>query len=214
MFQIDPGQTVLFTGDSITDCGRRGDGRPLGNGYAHMAADLMAARYPDHNLTVINTGIGGNTLQMLADRWTDDVARYNPDWLSILIGINDLHCWLGGTPEQVPPERFAELYDVVLKRAVNESGAKLVLMTPFYMSTEAADESRSHRGRVMTHLPAYIEITREMAARYGAHLVDTHAMFQRLLLTNCPETFGNEPVHPNNTGHLHMAHAWLQAVGW
>ena len=29
-------QTVLFIGDSITDCGRRAAERPLGNGYVNL----------------------------------------------------------------------------------------------------------------------------------------------------------------------------------
>ncbi len=81
-FAIQPGQTVLFTGDSITDCGRRGDDRPLGAGYVRMAVDLINARYPDNGCRFINTGIGGNIVRDLFDRWTDDCIRHQPDWLS------------------------------------------------------------------------------------------------------------------------------------
>jgi len=213
-FLLQPGQTLLFTGDSITDCGRRGDQRPLGAGYARMACDLIEAKYPAHELTFVNTGIGGNTVRMLFDRWTDDVIRLQPDWLSIMIGINDLHCWLAPTPEAVSPEEFEQLYTAILDRVRAETRARLVLLTPFYMSTAAPDESEGHRGRVMKHLPTYIAIIEKMAASYDALLVDTQSMFQRLLVRHRADDFGGEPVHPNPTGHLHIAHEWLEAVDW
>ncbi|MFN8378973.1 MAG: GDSL-type esterase/lipase family protein [Anaerolineae bacterium] len=40
--------------------------------------------------SVINMGVGGNTVRDLAARWESDVTALNPDWLSICIGINDV----------------------------------------------------------------------------------------------------------------------------
>jgi len=38
------GQTFLFIGDSITDCGRRGVNKPLGDGYVKFFHDLLLIR--------------------------------------------------------------------------------------------------------------------------------------------------------------------------
>ena len=54
-FLIQDGQTVVFIGDSITDCGRRDEARPLGNGYVKMAVDLVAAKYPQRQITFFVT---------------------------------------------------------------------------------------------------------------------------------------------------------------
>jgi lysophospholipase L1-like esterase len=213
-FVIQPGQTVLFTGDSITDCGRRQEHRPLGAGYVRMAVDLIHARYPAHGCTFVNTGIGGNIVRDLRDRWTDDVIRFRPDWLSVMIGINDLHRHLGGNPDSYDVERYEELYDAILARARDETDAQLVLMTPFYMSTAEPSENGAWRGRVMAAIPAYVETVKNLAERYGARLVDTHAMFAEQLEHRRPDEFGDEPVHPNATGHLLLAHAWLRAMDW
>lgn len=35
-------------------------------------------------------GIGGNTILDLAVRWERDVLDRRPDWLSVIIGINDV----------------------------------------------------------------------------------------------------------------------------
>ncbi|MBN1348092.1 hypothetical protein JXJ21_01650 [candidate division KSB1 bacterium] len=81
--QIESGQTILFIGDSITDCGRRATERPLGNGYVKLFADLVAIREPEKQITIINKGIGGDRVTGMQNRWTDDVMRHHPDWLSI-----------------------------------------------------------------------------------------------------------------------------------
>ncbi len=211
---IQPGQSVLFTGDSITDCGRRAEHRPLGAGYVRMAVDLIHARYPAHGCTFINTGIGGNIVRDLYDRWSDDVIRFRPDWLSIMIGINDLHRLHGGDPDSYDVERYGELYEAILARARTETDARLILMTPFYMSTAEPAGDGGWRGRVMAAIPAYVEAVERLAERYEARLVDTHAMFVEQLRYRRADEFGEEPVHPNATGHLHLAHAWLKAVDW
>ncbi len=211
-FAIKPGQKVLFIGDSITDCGRRNEFAPLGNGYVRQVRDLIAARRPGHDLTVINTGIGGNTIRDLRDRWTDDCIRHRPDWLSVKIGINDLHRWLRQGEGFVSPEEFADLYDEILSRAKDETDAKLILVDPFYVSTDRAADS--HRARVLEHLPLYLKTVEKMAGRYKARHVRTHKLFQAQLKWQLPDRFCPEPVHPNLSGHLVIAHGWLQAMGW
>lgn len=213
-FAIQPGQTVLFTGDSITDCGRRGEHRPLRAGYVRMVVDLAEARYPEHQCRCINTGIGGNRVRDLFDRWTDDAIRLRPDWLSVMIGINDHHRWASNGEDGYGVDEYREIYVRILDRAAEETEADLVLMTPFYMSTARPTEEDGWRGRVMKTLPEWIETVEELAQTYDARLVETHRMFQRQLKRHRPDHFGDEPVHPNATGHLMIAHAWLGAMGW
>jgi len=212
-FAIKPGSTVLFTGDSITDAGRRDAHFPLGNGYAHMIVDLITARYPDHKLKFINTGISGNTVRDLYNRWTDDVIRHQPDWVSIMIGINDVHRWINKVEGQsVSPEEYADLYPKILDRLKKETKAQLVLIEPFYMSIDA--EPGSYRSNVQDKLKAYRATAEKMSKQYKARYIRFHDMYQRLLRQHASDRFCNEPVHPNLSGHLTMAHEWLKAVGW
>jgi len=213
-FAIEPGQTVLFTGDSITDCGRRAEHRPLGAGYVRMAVDLINARYPDNGCRFVNTGIGGNIVRDLFDRWTDDCIRHRPDWLSVMIGINDLNRHLSNNPDSYDVDTYRDYYEKILTRVNEETDAGLVLMTPFYMSTAAPDPAEGYRGRVMEILPEYNKVVSELADAYGARLAEPHAMFQRQFEFHRPDEFGNEPVHPNATGHLLIAHEWLKVMDW
>ena len=209
---IAPGARLLFTGDSITDCGRRDEHPPLGNGYVRHVESLLAARHPACRPTLLNTGIGGNTAANLADRWTDDVVRHQPDWLTILVGINDLHRHLRGVDEPVSPEEYARHYDGILGRARAETSAKLVLIEPFYISVEARAGTR--RRRVLDLLPTYTAIVRDLASRYETRFVAAHDAYQAALAHHPGDLFCPEPVHPNpNAGHLLLANAWLDAVG-
>lgn len=43
-FAFQDGQTVVFIGDSITDCGRRDSQHPFGNGYVRQTIDPVLGR--------------------------------------------------------------------------------------------------------------------------------------------------------------------------
>lgn len=210
-FALKPRQTVLFTGDSITDMGRRNNFVPLGNGYAQMAVDLIAARYPAHGCTFINTGISGHCAHHLFNRWSDDVIRHQPDWVSLMIGINDVHKWLNkATDVKASPDEYACFCDSILHRVRKETKAQIILIDPFYISTDRAEGS--FRRLVLENLPAYIKVIRNLARKYKTRHVPMHDIFQQQLKYAAPDRFCPEPVHPNFSGHLLMAHHWLKAM--
>jgi lysophospholipase L1-like esterase len=209
-FWIEDGHTALFIGDSITDCGRRGPEAPLGNGYVRMFADLATARYPERRIRYINKGIGGNRIVDLKERWQDDVLYHRPDRLSIKIGINDLHTYLNDPNTGVSPELFADTYVHLLERTRRELGCPVVLIAPFYISTDRSGQT--FRSRVMDLIPRYVEITAKMSAEYKTRLVNLHAIFQGHLGHREADTFCPEPVHPSATGHLVIAQALLDEL--
>ena len=209
-FWIEGGQTMLFIGDSITDCGRRGAEMPLGSGYVRLFTELATARFPDRNIAYINKGIGGNRITDLKERWRDDVLFHKPDRLSIKIGINDLHSHLRNSQDGVSPEHFARVYDEVLGCTRDELNCPLLLITPFYISTDCSGST--FRSQVLSLLPRYIETVEAMAAKYDARLVNLHDIYQEHLQYRDADTFCPEPVHPNHTGHIVIAEALMQAL--
>ena len=204
--KIKDGQTVLFIGDSITDCGRRDAAAPLGNGYVKLFADLAVAREPAKSLSIINKGIGGDVVTGLRNRWKDDVLVHDPDWLSVKIGINDLSRTLCKSPEPVPPSLYREAYDEILSRtAAACPKCRVLLIQPFYISVE--DHPDALRKRVLDLMPKYMNVVTRMSRKYGTRIVKTHAMFQRLLRYHDANTFCPEPVHPHRIGHMAIAEA-------
>ena len=164
--QVRNGQTILFIGDSITDCGRRGADRPLGSGYVKLFADILIIRHAKKAITVINKGIGGDVVTGLRNRWDDDVIRNKPDWLSIKIGINDLHRTLRQGPEAIPPKLYREAYEDILQRTVKAlPRCKILLIDSFYLSTDTSPTS--FRTEVLKLLPEYLRVVNDLSRKYG-----------------------------------------------
>jgi lysophospholipase L1-like esterase len=207
---VQDGQKFLLIGDSITDCGRRDAAAPFGAGYVAMLRDLVIGRWPERRITWVNKGIGGNTVLDLEMRWQDDVIREAPDWLSVKIGINDLHTYLGDPTHGVSPPRFRETYDRLLARTKADTAAGLILITPFYISIDRAGQS--FRSRVLELLPEYLGIVEDMAKRHHARLVRLQAVFEKQLQYRSAEEFCPEPVHPNRSGHLIIAQEVLRVL--
>lgn len=209
-FPIQSGQLFLLIGDSITDCGRRVDKAPFGDGYMSLLRELVIARHPEREIRWVNRGIGGNKVTDLRDRWEDDVLREKPDWLSIKIGINDLNTYLNKSNNAVSPELFRKTYREILDRTTASTKARLVLIDPFYLSTD--HESDSWRGQVLKLLPEYLKVVAEMAETYKTLRVRTQEIFEKQMKHRAPNDFAPEPVHPYRLGHLIVAESLYQTL--
>ena len=212
MLEIEPNSKLLFIGDSITDCERtrpvaEGPGR-LGTGYVTMVDAHLSALYPERRIRVVNTGVSGDTARGLKNRWQTDVLDLRPDWLSIMIGINDV--WRQfDRPRQTEIHVLPEEYEAALDEVVTRTRPtlqQLVLMTPYYIEPNRADAMRAR-------MDQYGAIVKKLAAKHGAILVDTQAAFDKLLESCYPAAIAWDRVHPNQAGHTLLARAFLKAVG-
>lgn len=207
-FPVMDGETLLFIGDSITDCGRREDEvRHLGGGYVALIADFLAARFPERRIRVENRGIGGDRVLDLQKRWQKDVLDEKPDWLSISIGINDVWRRLGEYPEEaVPLESFQKTYEKLLEQTRKALSVKLVLM-----ETSVIDENPESEGNRL--LADYNGVIRDLANRYEARLVPIREAFFKALAARPGYQWTEDGVHPRPPGHMLMALSWLQTLG-
>jgi lysophospholipase L1-like esterase len=204
---------IVCFGDSITDCGRRNTERPLGNGYVKIFSELHLMHKPECELTIINKGIGGNTIIDLQNRLTDDVIRQQPDLVTFLVGINDLHRRFRDKTAEgfIDINKFETTYDEVLTRLTAAlPQCKLLLMSPFYMSIEASPNSFRHS--VLDLLPEYISITQQMAKKYDAAYIDLQEKFTAILKYREADELCQEPVHPAHAGHLLIADALYNTI--
>jgi len=200
-FLLKSGEKVVFIGDSITDCGRRANFPPLGNGYVSIIANLVAAKYPEREITWVNKGIGGDTVQGLANRWTEDVISENPNWVSIYIGINDV-------ARKIPLGDFEKSYREIINRTINEANARIIMFEIFYIPSEDA----FNRGLKIT---PYNQIICKLAEEYNAILVPIGKAFDEAVKRGKPRQWTtNDGVHPNQIGHTLIALKFLENVGW
>jgi lysophospholipase L1-like esterase len=54
-----------------------------------LVASSLTAKLPELELSFLNRGISGNRSKDLAARWQEDCIGLKPDWVSVLIGVND-----------------------------------------------------------------------------------------------------------------------------
>lgn len=212
--QLKTGDRLLMVGDSITDCGRSwpvGEGTGgLGDGYVRLVDSLLTAAYPETRVQVLNMGISGNTSRDLQTRWQTDVLALQPDWLALMIGVNDV--WRQ-FDSPLNPECHVHLdeYAAILRGLVAETLPKLsgglVLMTPFLVAPNRQDPMR-----VM--LDGYVDAVRRLAAAHQLVLVDTQVCFDRLLAHRDAAGLAWDRIHPTPAGHMVLARAFLQALGY
>ncbi|RED87559.1 SGNH/GDSL hydrolase family protein [Cohnella phaseoli] len=204
---IKQGDIVLFQGDSITDAGRdRSNGADLGRGYALMAAGWFNALFPELGAKFLNRGISGNRVKDLQARWQQDCVDLQPDWVSIYIGIND--CWRRYDREDpTSVETFAAGYRDLLERTSQMTKAKIVMLEPFVLPVP------EDRKQWREDLDPKINIVRELAREFGAHLVPLDGLFAQASTKASSADWAPDGVHPSPAGHALIARAWLQAMG-
>ena len=208
---------MLFVGDSITDAHRgrpvgRGASETLGTGYVSFVHALLTADHPELEINVLNTGVCKDSVRHLKSRWKQDVLDLKPDWLSIMIGINDTWRQCDDPAEQAV-RILPEEYDATLRELIAAARVRqLVLMTPFFVELDRSDATR----RRVDECGA---IVRAIAREVGAILVDTQAAFDKALQVIPREAISEDRVHPGGSassgpvGHMILALAFLDAVG-
>jgi len=205
---------LVMIGDSITDCNRMrpiGDGLfgALGDGYVNLTNALLQTEYAHLGVRIMNMGISGNTVRDLEARWQTDLLDLKPDWVSIMIGINDV--WRKFSyPFQlehfVPIDEYEQKLRALVERTLPEVKG-IVLMTPFYIEPNKDEPMRAL-------MDAYGRKVKEIAEAYGTVFVDTQAAFDRALQHLYPGSIAGDRVHPNAIGHMVLAKAFLAAVGF
>lgn len=208
--KIKDGKTLLFIGDSITDCGRAypvGIHPGLGEGYVAFVSDLLIACHPTERIRVLNTGISGDRVTDLQARWQTDVSDLEPDWLSVMIGINDVWCQFDAAlaPDRVAVERYETVYRGLLERT-HRTLDGLVLMSPYVLEADPNDPMRQQ-------MDAYRRIVRDLSTEFDAEYVDVQRAFDAYMAQRPASTLSDDRVHPNKTGHMIIATAFLRAIG-
>ena len=206
--------TVLFIGDSISDYDRA---RPVGEGlfnawgqsYVACAGALLSCMYPELGLRIINMGISGNQVRDLKDRWQTDVFDLKPDWVSVLIGINDV--WRQFDSPQMPethvsPEEYEATYEALIQETLPRVKG-MILMTPYYMEPNQQDPMRAR-------MDQYGAIVKKLAQKYDLTLVDLQAGWDHLFQYMHSTNIAWDRVHPNQTGCMYIAKQFLAAVGF
>jgi acyl-CoA thioesterase I len=196
---------VLFQGDSITDAGRsRVSDRLLGSGYPAKVRSLIKREYPESGIRVINRGISGNRATDLLGRWENDCIALKPDYVSILIGVNDT--WRRyDRDDPTSSDVFRDRLRIIIEKTLNETPAQIILLNPFLLDIN--EKITAMREDLCLKQEAVAELSKEYRTKY----LDTDALFREAAKKRTPAYYALDGVHPTKAGHELIAKSWLSA---
>jgi len=171
---------IAFVGDSLTDMNR-------GANYVSIVERALRAKYGGQ-VTVINSGKGGDSIVRIEERLERTVLEHKPDWVFVFVGHND--CKIAWDPRTedfgkcfVPIEEFAAAYRRVVQR-LREGGVKRISLMSISASheptTRAVHEAAVKQKKLHNFfgrpdlLEKYNEVIRNVAAEYGLDYLDVY----------------------------------------
>ena len=197
---------IVFLGDSITDAGRdRRNYHNMGSGYPKFAVEHIQNAFPDVDFEFINMGISGNRTCQLFDRLYADGISFQPDIVSVLIGINDVwgrHKHLIETSN----EQITANYRAIMENLRRRTNARIIVLSPFLLD---AEDKEPWRGEV-DHL---VSIIHALADEYADVYVPLDELFAEALKTQPePQYYSPDGVHPNDNGRAFIGEHYFKAI--
>ena len=198
---------ILFQGDSITDAGRnREDYHDLGKGYPLYAAKFLKEMCPETDFEFINFGISGNRTSQLFDRLYEDAIAFQPDVISILIGVNDIWHRYSASRIATTDLQIETNYRAILERLKKETNAKIVILAPYVLDAESADYLKEDLARILV-------IIRKLAEEYADAFIPLDVLFDEAMKTQPePLYYSGDGVHPNANGAAFIGRLYAEAV--
>ncbi len=204
----------LFQGDSITDANRVDDNQDnfgLGCGYAFLLAADIEKNHKG-KIKFINRGDSGDRITDVYVRMKEDIVNLKPDYMSILIGVNDvsheltMQCGVG-------PEKFRKIYEMLIVELLEAlPQLQIIILEPFVLKGTATQKLWDSFNAEVRSRAA---IARHLAEQYNLRFVPLQDEFDRLSADGDARYWSVDGIHPTSAGHqvikeeLHKAIASL-----
>lgn len=221
-------KTILFQGDSITDCGRFRKENPnffekvyktvkkrtlLGDGYPFLVTEELSSTQPGQ-FKFVNKGVGGDRIPDLYARIVRDIIKIKPDYMSILIGVNDI--WHGfDFDNETGIERFEKVYNMLIEELKEEfPNLKIMLLEPFILEGTATSNREGQPNRYKNFrsgIEQVAAITKKLAEKHNLKFVELQAQFDEAAKNISPAELLSDGVHPTRKGHELIKAQWLKA---
>ena len=186
---------IVAVGDSITEQNYHLHGHLNFVGIWH---EQWLEKY-GRRLMMINSGVSGNTSVNLLERLERDVLRFNPDLVSIMIGIND-------SGKGISLQNYKDNLEKLI-HSIREAGSEVLLLTPHPIriyETETASRYSSY--------PEFVEGIRESAEKMDVALCDIHKEWILRVDDHKHLSLMNDWIHPNERGHRLMADILIEQL--
>ncbi len=205
---------VIFFGDSITEAGRTkpaGEGalfdNPFGHGFVTMLYSKIKVLNPKLNLRFINQGVSGHRTYNLLDRMEQDVISVKPNWVVLMIGVND--AWRQFDFAQSPQFKMLDSdYENNCEKIIENlkrNHINVILTTPFVLETNHSEPLRAK-------IDVFAHICRKLAIKHELYLADTLEAFDLFIKDVSTHEISRDRVHVNSTGHMLIAETIYQTI--
>jgi len=215
-FLLGKNATLVCLGDSITEAR---------DGYVKVVENLIHAGYPERNVKVVNSGIGGHKAPDMLARLQRDVIAHKPNVVTINVGINDVwhgfRGWepardypAGDGPNGVPVAVYEAAVGLMVDTLRESTDAEIVLVTP----TVIGEDVDSPNNRANASLAHYVAAMQRVAASRHTHLAPAHDDFVQAIRAgrSADPAFQltTDGVHMNAVGNHVLALTVLAALGF
>ena len=203
-------KTILFQGDSITDCGR---GAGLGCGYPLLVTASLGCEHPNE-YTFYNRGISGNRIVDLYARIKQDIINLKPDYISFLIGVNDVwHEFIGHNG--VEADKFEKIYCMLIEEIKQAlPNVKIMILEPFCLRAHATENTEEYPDKwnmFNSEVKKRAEKAKKIAEKYNLPFISLQDKFDDVANKAENTYWLYDGVHPTAMGHELIKQEWLKS---
>lgn len=202
-------KTFLFQGDSVTDAGRDHDNDfDLGLGYPQMVAEYFAHNYPD-KFNFVNMGTNGDTSACIYARMGREILNIEPDYMSLLIGFNDI-AHLLNKDDGIASHRYEQLLCMLIED-VKEAlpNIKIIMLEPY---TLKGSLTQPKWDELNPGVRKNAVIAKRVAEKYGLPFITLQDKFDALCEERPADYWLMDGIHPTENGHRIIADALIKAI--
>jgi len=200
-------KTILFQGDSITDSGRsRECDDSRGYGYATIASGRVGLTYPNE-YNCINRAVSGDRIVDIYARIKMDIINLKPDYMSILIGVNDTWHEIS-RKNGVLTEKFEKIYTMLLQEIFEVlPNIRIFLMLPYITHGTSINEQYDE---FYNETKKRAAAAKRVAEKFSLPYINLQEKFNEAV-KNAPDNFWTlDGVHPTVNGHALIAEEWFK----
>lgn len=201
-------KTFLFQGDSVTDAGRSyNDDTALGSGYPLLMSAELLHKYPGQ-FSFLNRAVSGNRVVDVYARIKKDIINIQPDYISFLIGINDVwHELL--EMNGVSAIKFEMLYSMLIEEVCEAlPDVKIILLEPFVLNGKATSQSWGYFKEEVALRSAAVQ---HLAEKYDLTYIPLQQKFSEAAEATGSSYWLIDGVHPTAAGHALIKEALCEA---
>lgn len=199
----------VFQGDSITDANRnRDDERNYGYGYPNYVAGELLKKYP-HKFEFVNEGVSGDRIVDVYARMKCDILNHKPDYMSILIGVNDVwHEY--GCQNGVSDDKFEKVYSMLIEEILAEfPNIKIYILEPF---TLKGTGNEAYWEEFKIGVANKAARAKNVAEKFGLKFVPLQEKFDKAAADGKNDYWLADGVHPTAAGHALIKDALIEAL--